>query len=231
MSSVKIPVITIDGPSGSGKGTIGYLLAKALDWHFLDSGALYRAVAYSALQQGLDLHNEAVLAKLALQIKIGFKPQEANQPPQTHLNGINVNDEIRSESCGVAASKIAALPAVREALLERQREFKQPPGLVTDGRDMGSVVFPEAQLKIFLMADPRERALRRYRQLKQSGINVSLDALCDELVERDRRDEQRLVAPLKPTSDAIILDTTGLSIEEVLQQAMALVRNVFGQIY
>ncbi len=226
-----IPVITIDGPSGSGKGTIGLLLAQELGWHFLDSGALYRALALAALQQNIALHDEKMLVALAEQTDVQFQGKIKAQPPRTLLNAVDVTDEIRTESCGTAASKIAALPRVRQALLEKQRAFRRTPGLVTDGRDMGSVVFPEAPLKIFLIADPKERAFRRYLQLKESAINVSLDALCDELVERDRRDEQRLVAPLKPATDAVIIDTTGLSIEKVLQQAKEKVRNVFGQIY
>ncbi len=220
-----IPIITIDGPSGSGKGTIGQLLAQKLGWHFLDSGALYRTLAFAALQQGITPENEAALITLAEQFDVEFKINLPGQSTHILLQGVDVTREIRSETCGVAASKIAALAPIRQRLLARQRQFKVPPGLVADGRDMGSVIFPEAPLKIFLIATPEERALRRYRQLKERGINVSLDALCEELIARDRRDEQRSVAPLKPASDAVILDTTGLSIEEVLRRVDEKVQN------
>jgi len=222
-----IPVITIDGPSGSGKGTLGHLLAHALAWHFLDSGAIYRALAFVALATNAPLDDEQALAILAENLDVTFKVAAAGQPPQTVINGIDATAEIRSEICGTTASKIAAFPAVRQALLERQRQFRQLPGLVTDGRDMGSVVFPDAPLKVFLSATVAERARRRYQQLKERGINVSLDALCIELAERDRRDEQREIAPLKPMPDAMIIDTTGLSIQEVLQKVEKRARELF----
>lgn len=212
-----IPVITIDGPSGSGKGTIGQLLAKELEWHYLDSGVIYRAVAFVALAKNIAVEDTATLVQVAQQLALQFEAQ----PYRVLLDNQDVTEAVRHESCGTLASKIAALAPVRDALLERQRQFRQPPGLVTDGRDMGSVVFPDAPAKFFLSASAEERAQRRYKQLKAAGINVSLNALCQELIERDRRDQQRLVAPLKPTPDAIVVDTTGLTIIEVLQLVKA----------
>lgn len=214
----KFPVITIDGPSGSGKGTIGQLLANDLHWNYLDSGALYRALAWAALQTQIALDDEDGLVQLTQKIKVEFLPATAVHPEQILLDGLDVTLQIRREECGTAASKLAALPKVRDALLTAQRDFCQSPGLVTDGRDMGSVVFPKAEVKIFLVASAEERAKRRYYQLKDKGINVSLDALCQELLLRDNRDQQREVAPLKPTEDAVVIDTTGLSIAEVLKQ-------------
>lgn len=216
-----IPVITIDGPSGSGKGTIGQLLAKKLGWHFLDSGALYRVLALAALQEQVVLTDENKLVILAEKIDVQFAVDNTARVAPIFLDGIEVTDKIRSEECGNAASKIAALPLVRHALLEMQYRFRQPPGLVADGRDMGTVVFPDAKSKFFLLASAKERALRRHRQLKERGINVSLDELCNELTARDRRDEERLVAPLVPAADAVRIDTTGLSIEQVLQKVAA----------
>jgi cytidylate kinase len=218
-----IPVITIDGPGGSGKGTISQLVATDLHWHYLESGALYRVLALLALQKNIATDDVSTLTAEAEKIPLRFVTAK-NQAPRVLLSEVDVTDEIHHESCGTVASKIAAIAEVRQALLERQRQFRQAPGLVTDGRDMGSIVFPDAQVKFFFIASPEERAHRRYKQLKEAGINVSLDALCEELIERDRRDQQRLVAPLKPTSDAIIIDTTGLSIAEVLQQVKAIVQ-------
>lgn len=223
-----IPVITIDGPSGSGKGTIGQLLAKKLGWHFLDSGALYRVLALAAEQQGIAVDAEAMLVNLANHLEVKFQVEQAGTPPRILLSSSDVTQAIRAENCGNLASKIGVLAAVRTALLARQRAFLQLPGLVTDGRDMGSVVFPQAQLKLFLEADLNERALRRQQQLKDQGINVSLGKLYDELAQRDTRDKERVVAPLKPAPDAVIIDTTGLQIDEVLQKALSEVQRVFG---
>jgi cytidylate kinase len=211
-----IPVITIDGPSGSGKGTIGQLLAKKLGWHFLDSGALYRILALAALKQHIDLTDIKALEQLALNLDVQF----ANG--KIILMGQDVTKEIRSEECSIAASKIAAEPKVRAALLIRQRAFRQAPGLVADGRDMGTVVFKDAKLKIFLTASQEQRALRRFQQLQEQGINVSLAAVSADLGQRDKRDQERIISPLKPAKDAIIIDTTLLSIDEVLNKVMEL---------
>lgn len=218
--SEKYPVITIDGPSGTGKGTVTQLLAQELNWNLLDSGALYRVLALAAKQHGVDTDNEDSLTVLARHLDVQFKATSKGYPPRVILEGEDVTDAIRSEECGNEASKIAAIPPVRTALLERQRAFCEKPGLVTDGRDMGTVVFPNAMLKIYLKASQEERALRRYNQLKDKGINVTLSAVLDDLVERDMRDRRRPVAPLKAAKDAIIIDTTGMSIEQVMQRIL-----------
>lgn len=211
-----IPVITIDGPSGSGKGTISQLLAKKLGWHLLDSGALYRVLALAAKQHMVSLDNEAALEVLARHLDVQFISADANAPARVILEGMDVTDSIRTEDCGNAASIIGALPKVREGLLERQRAFRERPGLVTDGRDMGTVVFPDATIKFFVVASIEERAQRRYNQLKMKGISVSLTKILEELKERDFRDKSRAVAPLIPAEDAVMIDTTGLSIEQVM---------------
>lgn len=228
--SKPIPIITIDGPGSSGKGTIGQLLAKTLKWHFLDSGALYRVLALAAMQSGVAIDDEAELARLAITLNVRFVEDKVGDVVRTLLDDNDVSEAIRSEECGAAASKLAVFPTVRDALLERQRVFRQLPGLVADGRDMGTVVFPDASLKIFLLASPQERAARRYQQLKARGIHVSLGALCDELIERDRRDTERAAAPLKPSVNAVIIDTTGLNIAEVLQQVKEAVHSSLGLI-
>ena len=219
--SHRSPVITVDGPSGVGKGTLCQWLATRLEWSLLDSGALYRLTALAALRRNLSLDDEAGIAQVAAALDIAFAPG-ANGALRVVLEGEEVSTTIRSETAGNAASRVAALPAVRAALLQRQRDFRQPPGLIADGRDMGAVVFPDADLKLFLTADAGERAQRRYKQLIENGIDASLNDLVKEIAERDARDAQRAVAPLKTALDAEILDTTRMSISEVRQRALAL---------
>ncbi|GAB7533018.1 (d)CMP kinase [Pseudomonas sp. 3A(2025)] len=218
---IKAPVITIDGPSGSGKGTIAGLLASQLGWCLLDSGALYRLLAFAASNHGVDLTNEEALKLLAAHLDVQFVAGENGQGQRIILEGDEVTQAIRNEQVGSGASQVASLPAVRDALLQRQRAFQEAPGLVADGRDMGTVVFPDAPLKIFLTASAEERARRRYLQLKAKGDDVSLTSLLDEIRVRDERDTQRAVAPLKPAHDAIQLDSTELSIEQVLQRILS----------
>ncbi|MCO7543455.1 (d)CMP kinase [Stutzerimonas nitrititolerans] len=217
----QIPVITIDGPSGSGKGTVAALLAAKLGWKFLDSGALYRLLAFAARNHGVDLTNEEALKVLAAHLDVQFDTAGSGQGMRIVLEGEDVTEAIRNEVVGAGASQVAALPAVREALLQRQKAFREAPGLVADGRDMGTVVFPDATLKIFLTASAEERARRRYLQLKAKGDDVNLASLLDEIRARDERDTQRAVAPLKPADDAIQLDSTALSIEQVLGQILS----------
>jgi len=215
------PVITLDGPGGAGKGTIAKLVARKLGWHLLDSGALYRLIALSALKNNMDLEDEAALALLAAGLDIEFLVTPELEV-QVLLAGEEVGSQLRTEEAGAAASRVAALPGVRSALLERQRRFQQPPGLVADGRDMGTVVFPDAPLKIFLTASLEERAQRRYNQLKEQGVSANIQSLLQELAERDERDANRKVAPLRPAEDAIILDSTELGIDEVLDKVLSL---------
>ncbi|WP_416194569.1 (d)CMP kinase [Pseudomonas sp. CCI3.1] len=218
---VSAPVITIDGPSGSGKGTVAGILAKRMGWNLLDSGALYRLLAFAAGNHGVALDNEALLEKLAAHLDVQFVGATDGKPARIILEGDEVTHAIRSEAVAAGASKVAALPAVRDALLQRQRAFQEFPGLVADGRDMGTVVFPDAPLKVFLTASAEERARRRYLQLKAKGDDVSLSGLLDEIRARDERDTQRAIAPLKPAADAIQLDSTELSIEQVLERIMS----------
>ncbi|MBA2656169.1 MAG: (d)CMP kinase [Tatlockia sp.] len=215
------PVITIDGPSGTGKGTICHMLADHLDWHVLDSGSLYRVLAYAVKLKGIDFNDIPLIIQLAHSLKLRFET-DPHQQNKVLLEGKNVFEELRTEDCGQDASKIAVIPAIREALLERQRAFATNPGLVTDGRDMGTVVFPEAILKIYLYASAEERASRRYFQLKQKGIDASLADVVNELAKRDARDTSRSHSPLKPAEDAVLIDTTGLTVVQVFDNVLEL---------
>jgi len=208
------PVIAIDGPSASGKGTVAERVARELGFHYLDSGALYRLVAWAALDAGIDLENESRVSDIALNLNVKFNDG-------IWLGQKEIGAALRDEAMGNAASRVAALPRVRQALLARQRAFRQPPGLVADGRDMGSVVFPDARLKIFLTATPEARAERRYKQLMDKGMGASMNALLQDIRDRDARDMARAVAPLRKCEDAIYLDTTALTIEQVVAQVMA----------
>jgi cytidylate kinase len=213
-----VPVITIDGPSGAGKGTVSRELARRLGWRRLDSGALYRLVGLAACRLGLDLRDEARLAELAARLDAEFIDRGGEG--QVVLDGADVTAELRTERTGEAASQVAALPAVRTALLARQRAFAEPPGLVADGRDMGTVVFPAASLKVFLSASAEERAERRYKQLKEKGIDVSLRDLSRDIALRDRRDASRPVAPLVPAADARVIDSTTMTAVEVADRIL-----------
>ena len=215
------PIVTIDGPSGSGKGTISRAVAHAVGWHLLDSGALYRLVALAGSDAGLAPEDEPGHAALARRMDVVFTVAP-DGGERISLAGSDATGRIRSEEAGRGASRVAAWPQVRQGLLARQRAFAVPPGLVADGRDMGTVVFPGAELKIFLTATPQERALRRYKQLKDKGSDVSLPALSREIAERDLRDQTREVAPLKAAPDACLIDSTGLSVETVVQRVLQL---------
>ncbi|MBQ0813105.1 MAG: (d)CMP kinase [Marinobacter sp.] len=221
MSEKHTPVIAVDGPGGSGKGTVTQMLARKLGWHLLDSGALYRLTALAATRQNVSLDDEVALVKVAESLDVAFKPTPEGEPAKVILAGEDVTSEIRTETCGNNASRIAVMQPVRDALLQRQRDFQQAPGLVADGRDMGTVVFPNAPVKIFLTASAEERARRRFSQLKAAGVDVSIDALLEEIRVRDERDMNRSAAPLKPADDAQVIDSTGLSIQEVLDRCMA----------
>ena len=213
------PVMTIDGPSGAGKGTLCQLLAEKLGWHLLDSGAIYRVLSLAALHHDVALDSEASLVPLAANLDVQF---------QVEGDAVKVSRTIRTEEVGNAASKIAAFPRVREALLRRQRAFRQAPGLIADGRDMGTVVFPEAEVKIFLDASAEERAQRRYKQLQDKGFDVNFERLLTEIRERDDRDRNRAVAPLKAAEDALVVDSTAMSIEEVLVTVLAYAEQQLG---
>lgn len=217
----EIPILTIDGTSGVGKGTTAAQIAQQLGWHLLDSGAIYRALAIAAFQQNIPLDQEVELEKLAKTLDLRFGVEKGES--MVFLNNQNISQQIRSEEAGNAASKIAVFQLVRTALLVRQRAFAQPTGLVADGRDMGTVVFPNAWLKIFLTASIEERAKRRYNQLKKKGIHTPLFTLISALNERDARDRLRAVAPLQPASDAIIIDTSQLSVDDVINEIMQLI--------
>ena len=220
-----IPVLTIDGPSGSGKGTIARRVAEQLGWHLLDSGALYRLVALDAHNKGLDLGDSAALTEVAAGLEVQFLTK-SDGAEQIILAGADVTAAVRSEGAGIGASSVAVIPEVREALLGRQRAFRMAPGLVADGRDMGTQVFADAALKVFLTASADERAKRRHKQLKDKGIDVSLAAVSRDIVDRDRRDSERSVAPLRPAEDARILDSSGKPIEEVTQTVLGWVSNI-----
>jgi CMP/dCMP kinase len=220
---MRAPIVTIDGPSGSGKGTISRAVARQLGWHLLDSGALYRLSALAGAHGGLDPHDVAGHSALARTMNVAFGAHPDGTELIT-LDGHDVTGELRTEEAGKGASRVAVWPPLRAALLARQHAFAQPPGLVADGRDMGTVVFPRADLKIFLTASAAERARRRYKQLKDKGSDVSLAALSREIAERDLRDSTRAVAPLKPAPDAEVIDSTALAIEAVVGQVLQIGR-------
>jgi cytidylate kinase len=217
MQQPHIPVLAIDGPSGSGKGTVGQLLAQRLRWQFLDSGAVYRAVGYLAAETGVRFDDVPALATLAREITIRFEVV-SDGTAKVFVNGREVGDTLRTEDAGKLASLVAAIPDVREGLLDKQRSFRRLPGLVADGRDMGSTVFPDALLKVFLTASAEIRAERRYKQLKDKGFDANLSRLLGEIRDRDARDAARAVSPLKPAADAVILDSSTLSIPEVVER-------------
>ena len=218
-----VPVITIDGPSGSGKGTISRMLARELGFHFLDSGALYRLLAFAAQRRGVALDDEFALAALSGELDIRFPAD--GEGDRVLLDGEDVGDAIRTEAVGGGASRVAALPAVREALLDRQRRFRLAPGLVADGRDMGTVVFPDAEAKIFLTASAEERARRRCKQLKEKGVSVVFDDVLADIQVRDERDASRSVAPLRPAQDADLVDTSELDIPATIERLRDFLKN------
>lgn len=222
------PIITIDGPSGSGKGTISQWVAEELGWHLLDSGALYRVLALAAKHHAVDVDNEPALEVLAGHLDVQFQTSSETSVSRIVLESQDVTSAIRTEECGNMASLIAALPRVRTALLARQRAFQQEPGLVADGRDMGTVVFPDAELKFFLTASTEERARRRYKQLIEKGVHVNLDQILAELHARDERDKNRAASPLAVAEDAIVVDTTELSAVQAFQRIMSQVNQHFG---
>lgn len=215
-----IPVVTLDGPAGAGKGTVSRAIAKKLGWHYLDSGAIYRSLAVAVQDAGVDLEDVDGIVAVANQMALSF---ESGDVPAVVLNGQNIADRITTETCGNITSKIAALGPVRQALLQKQREFRKAPGLVADGRDMGTVVFPDADCKIYLTASAEERARRRHKQLKEKGIDVSLSDLTKEIEERDRRDTERSEAPLKMAADAVLVDSSTMGIEAVISRCLGLI--------
>ena len=224
MTANAVPVVAIDGPSGSGKGTIGRLLARKLGWHYLDSGALYRLAALAALNRRIDLGDTNALAAVATTLNVRFA--SAGGGEQVYLDGADVGEELRTERAGDAASRVAVIPEVRAALLQRQRDFAVPPGLVADGRDMGTVVFPAARLKVILTATAEARAMRRHKQLKEKGIDVSLPDLSWDIAQRDARDANRTVAPFRAAPDAQVIDSTSLNPEEVVAHILQWLQRV-----
>jgi cytidylate kinase len=219
-------VVTIDGPSGVGKGTTASLVAERLGWHLLDSGALYRLLALHALRSGIAPDDESALEAAAESLDVRFESGEGAQ--RVELAGDDVSDAIRTEDCGAVASRVAAVPGARRGLMKRQRDFLKPPGLVADGRDMGTTIFPQAPVKIFLSASPAERARRRHKQLMEKGIDANLSELESAIAERDRRDAERKTSPLKPAEDAIQIDTTEKSIADVLDLVLSLIEERIG---
>lgn len=217
-----IAVIAIDGPSGSGKGTISKRVAIQLGWHLLDSGALYRLVALAAERHAIAVENQEALIQLAAHLDVQFKAKSAKDELVIELEGENVTDDIRTEACSQMASRVAAIPEIRSALLDRQRGFMHEPGLVADGRDMGTVVFPKARLKIFLTASQEIRAQRRHKQLKEKGISVNVAEILDDISQRDKRDSGRSVSPLIAADDAVVIDTSEMSIDAVVEKVMKL---------
>ena len=224
MTENNIPVVTIDGPSGTGKGTIAGLLAKQLGWHMLDSGALYRAMAWAALHENVDPENESALTQLLSHVELELHETTVDAPPAIWCQGQDISEAIRMEDCGVMASKVAVVPAVRAHLMRYQWMMRRSPGLVADGRDMGSVVFPDASVKFFLDAKPDVRVERRHKQLKEKGINVSLRDIREDLEQRDDRDEHRKISPMKAMPDMIRIDTSSLAIDQVFSQLMEVLR-------
>jgi cytidylate kinase len=226
MNAAPIPVVTIDGPAGAGKGTVSRLVAQALNWSYLDSGALYRAVGIAAAWEGIGLDEPEQLAECASRTDIKFVTQDTDEP-KIFINSIEATVEIRSELAGSMASALAAQPLVRQALVELQRSFRQAPGLVADGRDMGTVIFPDAPFKFYLTASAMERAQRRHKQLMEKGVSVKLESLLHEIATRDERDANRAVAPLKPAEDARIIDSTSMPIADVIDAVLSVLPSRF----
>lgn len=222
MNTLAVPVITLDGPGGTGKGTVGMRLARRLGWHYLDSGLLYRGLALVAERRNLAMDVPVQLARLARRLDLVFTASAGDEAGEVLLDGEPVRAELRGEACAELASRIAVSPVVRRALLKRQADFRRPPGLVADGRDMGSVVFPDAVLKVYLTAAPEERARRRYKQLASLGVRARLSNLIEMILRRDERDQERTQSPMKPAPGAVVIDTTDRSIDEIFEKVTAL---------